>query len=303
MAIETIESRSFESLLRQEVHDQACWEVAQDAERFLHDYALLPETNGGRYISADAFKELFPAYAASKAGRNVFNAPVHNAAAVLAAEQFKRMLRVPDSRRHVLFVTGIPGAGKTCAFAGRDLLDYRLVYERQLSDFAEAEKKIRETLHAGCTPTILVVDSDPERALRNTWTRFKAEGRGASMNAMASIQASLPETLHNLANLYSGQISIVAIHLDRDHIPKEITGDIFTQITRGSTHEIESRLIAELAILGQEQKLGDAYIRQCHARAPNARSIRDAGKHARSPEGDARQAEIPAGGFRTNQPC
>ncbi len=296
MALETIEPRSFASLLRQEVHDQACWEAAHDVERLLRDYALLPETNGGRYISADAFKELFPAYAASRAGRNVFNAPVHNAAAVLAAEQFRRLLAAPDSRRHVLFVTGIPGAGKTAAFAGRDLAHYRLVYERQLSEFTEAEKKIRAALDAGCIPTILIVDCEPERALRNTYARFKAEGRGASMTAMAKIQAELPATLAALADLYPGRIGIAALQLNRDHVPEEINGDILLRITRGDAHEIERRLVVELAAFGQERRLGDAYLRQCHAQAPNARSIRDAGRHARTLEVDARAAEIPAGG-------
>ena len=303
MALESIESRSFESLLRQEVHDQACWEVAHESERFLRSYALLPETNQGRYISADAFKELFPPYAASKAGRNVFNAPVHNAAAVLAAEQFRHRLKARDNRRHVLFVTGIPGAGKTCAFAGRDPDGYRLVYERQLSDLVEAEKKIRETLEADLIPSILVIDCEPERALRNTFARFKAEGRGASLNAMASIQAGLPDTLRSLVALYPGRISLSAIYLDNGHAPEAISGDIFSRITRGSAHEIESRLIAELAVLGQEQKLGDAYIQQCRGHAPNARSIRDAGKHARTSEGIARQAEIPADGFSYDQSC
>ncbi|MHB0989903.1 MAG: zeta toxin family protein [Burkholderiales bacterium] len=290
MALESIESRSFESLLRQEVHDQACWEVAHEAGRFLRDYALMPETSQGRYISADAFKELFPPYAASKAGRNVFNAPVHNAAAVLAAEQFRRLLRAHDHRRHVLFVTGIPGAGKTCAFAGRDLAGYRLVYERQLSDFAEADKKIRETLDAGLIPDILVMDCEPERALRNTLARFKAEGRAASMNAMAQIQAGLPDTLHNLAVRYPGRISITAIYMNDEHEPELITGDVLSRIKRGTIHEIESRLVAELAALGRQQKLVDAYIRQCHGHAPNPRSIRDAGKYARTSASVARQA-------------
>ena len=276
MALESIESRSFESLLRQEVHDQACWEAAHETGRFLRDYALMPETNQGRYISADSFKELFPPYAASKAGRNVFNAPVHNAAAVLAAEQFRRLLRADDHRRRVLFVTGIPGAGKTCAFAGRDLAGYRLVYERQLSDFAEADKKIRETLDAGLIPDILVMDCEPERALRNTLARFKAEGRAASMNAMARIQAGLPDALHNLAERYPGRISITAIYMNDGHEPELITGDVLNRIKRGTIHEIESRLISELAVLGRQQKLADAFIRQCHGHAPNPRSIRDA---------------------------
>lgn len=303
MALESIESRSFESLLRQEVHDQACWEVTHESGRFLRNYAFLPETNQGRYISADAFKELFPAYATSKAGRNVFNAPVHNAAAVLAAEQFKRMLKVSDKRNHVLFVTGIPGAGKTCAFAGRDLEGYRLVYERQLSDFIEAEKKIRETLAAGLIPAILVIDCEPERALRNTYARFKAEGRGASLNAMAKIQGGLPETLQSLAALYPGQISISAIYLNAAHLPEVITGDVFSRITRGTTHEIETRLTDELAILSREQKLSDAFIRQCYGHAPNARSIRDAGKYARTSAGVARQTEVSPGSAGFDQPC
>ena len=78
-------------------------------------YVADPRSFGGRYIAADLFKETFAAYAESRESRNRYNAPVHNSAAVLSAEQFRRVLRQADdpARDTVVLLTGIPGAGKT----------------------------------------------------------------------------------------------------------------------------------------------------------------------------------------------
>ena len=64
--------------------------VEGDPERFLKRYVEHPESHDGRYISADLFKEMFDEFAQSKEARGRYNTPVHNAAAVLSAEQFRK---------------------------------------------------------------------------------------------------------------------------------------------------------------------------------------------------------------------
>jgi len=53
--------------------------------------------------------------AVGERSRNALNAAVHNAAAVLSAEQFHRLVEhgPQPGRDMVVFVTGIPGAGKS----------------------------------------------------------------------------------------------------------------------------------------------------------------------------------------------
>ena len=94
----------------------------------------------GRYVNSDLMKEMFPEYSASKEHRNRYNLPVHNAAAVLAAEQFRAAI-VDDSvpgRTNALFLTGVPGAGKTAAVLANRDQDARIVYEGQLSEPVDA---------------------------------------------------------------------------------------------------------------------------------------------------------------------
>ena len=76
-----------------------------------------PQSFEGRYVCSDLFKETFPEFSASNEARGRYNNPLHNSAAVLASEQFRR--RVRDASRPeqdtVIFLTGVPGAGKTTA--------------------------------------------------------------------------------------------------------------------------------------------------------------------------------------------
>lgn len=60
-----------------------------------------------------------PRFAESAQSRSRFNGAVHNADAVLSAEQYRRLIVAwpRDSRDKVYFVTGIPGAGKSSSIA------------------------------------------------------------------------------------------------------------------------------------------------------------------------------------------
>lgn len=82
--------------------------VEHDPEPFLRAYAADARSFGGRYVSADLFKEQFYLFNASNESRNRYNAPVHNAAAVLASEQLRRVLidRSDPRRDTFVFLTG-----------------------------------------------------------------------------------------------------------------------------------------------------------------------------------------------------
>ena len=199
MAIEGILRHRYPEPDRAEVQEQVARAIESDPEPFFARYLADPQSFEGRYICSDLFKETFPEFAASNEARGRYNNPVHNCAAVLASEQFRRTVRDPahPERDTVIFLTGVPGAGKTTTVLDNDELPtgVRLIYEGQLARPATVLPKIQEVIDAGFKPVVIAVHTPAEAALLNTLKRFERDGRGASVEAMASIQGGLPQGL------------------------------------------------------------------------------------------------------------
>ena len=197
--MEPIVRRHYPEPDRSEAQERIARAVETDPEPFLARYRAHPQSFGGRYVCSDLFKETFPEFRASNEARGRFNNPLHNPAAVLAAEQFRR--RLEDATRPeqdtVIFLTGVPGAGKTTAVLDHDEMDpnVRVIYEGQLARPGNVLPKVQQALDAGLKVAIIAVHLSPEAALLNTLNRFTREGRGASIEAMASIQGGLPDGL------------------------------------------------------------------------------------------------------------
>ena len=172
------------------VENDVASSVEANPDFYIQQYTQDPRSFGGRYIAADLFKEAFEQYRQSKDARNRYNTPVHNSAAVLSAEQFRRVLTDTNhpERTDVVFLTGIPGAGKTSSvLSGGELPNsYRLIFEGQLSNLDATLQKLHQVLDAGLKPLIMVVHAKPEDALANTIPRFYEEGRGARIKLMES---------------------------------------------------------------------------------------------------------------------
>ena len=199
MALEGIQRRPYPEADRNEVQERIASAIEADPEPFFSRYLADPQSFEGRYVCSDLFKETFPEFAASNEARGRYNNPLHNSAAVLASEQFRRIVRdsAQPERDTVIFLTGVPGAGKTTAVLDNDELpaDVRLIYEGQLARAQTVIPKIQEVIDAGLRPVIIVVHTPAEAALLNTLNRFERDGRGASIEAMASIQGGLPQGL------------------------------------------------------------------------------------------------------------
>jgi hypothetical protein len=166
---------------RQEIQERLAASVERDPEPYLEKYVSDSRSFEGRYVCSDLMKETFPEFAASNEARARYNAPVHNSAAVLADEQYFRLVadKSRPERDQAIFITGVPGAGKTTAVmsSGEPAQDVRFVYEGQLSNPATSMPKIQEAIEAGLIPTIVAVNLPPEIALQNTTNRFETEGR------------------------------------------------------------------------------------------------------------------------------
>lgn len=220
-------------------------------------------------------KEMFHEFSSSKEGRARYNNPVHNSAAVLAAAQFTRAIskRRDSSEAKVLFLTGIPGAGKTSAvFKAQESIpaNVRAIYEGQLAKAEPAIEKIQQVLDVGLKPTIVAVHLPPEMALRNTLSRFEKEGRGASIHAMALIQSGLPDGLKAIRDHFGDRVALTVF--DRSaglNNTRELDGwhHIASLQREGNYDRIHERLSQALNLHREGGSISDDAYRQARGLA------------------------------------
>jgi hypothetical protein len=248
MTLEPIQRRQFSDPDRAAVQEAVARAVEADPERFIDRYLGMEQSLGGRYVSADLFKETFEAYGSSKDSRNRYNAPVHNSAAVLASEYLRRLIGRPgeQERNSVILLTGIPGAGKTSSIlrGGGLPVEVRAVYEGQLSSPETAFSKVQQIIDAGLKPAIVAVHVTPEQALQNTLRRFENIGRGASIGIMATIQGGLPDSLQIVRARFGAEVALQIVDRRIFHEPKELEGWQHLSLLRseGSYEHIKQRL-------------------------------------------------------------
>lgn len=277
MALEPIRAARFEELDRAKVQDEAIASATNNTELHIRRYIEDPRSHGGRYVAADLFKETFPAFAQSPESRNRYNAPVHNAAAVLSAEQFRRRLaddRDPQQRIAIL-LTGIPGAGKTTSVLSGDELpaDVRVIFEGQLVRPETTIPKIEQVLDASLVPVVVVAHATPEDALRNTLRRFAVHGRGAGIKVMADIQAGLPAGLTVVRERFGDKVAFEIVDYRDRAQAQRLRGweNLPVLASEGDHEQVHRRLQQELERLRSRGELSDAAERQALGRAPAAR--------------------------------
>jgi hypothetical protein len=218
--MEPIARRAFSSSELAAIQDRAIVAVEAEPEKFIARYVADKRSRAGRYVCADLFKETFDDYRRDRLSRYVANHPVHNASAVLASEQLRRVLVEPKTDAFdptAVFLTGVPGAGKTTTVdvAGDQVatgkpvvLPPHAIYEGQLSRPDPALPKIQAALDAGLAVVIAVVHPEPEAALLRTLQRCDAIGRGAPIEVMADIQGRLPEGLAAIHSQFGDAVAL-----------------------------------------------------------------------------------------------
>lgn len=270
--MEQIKRIGFNQPDRQGVEDDVIAAVQRDPEHFLRGYLVDPHAFDGRYVASDLFKEQFEQYALSRFARERYCTPVHNASAVLASEQFRRVVAdgAEPMRDTVVFLTGIPGAGKTTAVLenGKFPASCRAIYEGQLARPQSGMEKIQCVLDAGCKAQICVIHTTPESALDNTLSRFNAYGRGASINTMAGIMGYMPDGLDEIHRRFGDAVTLhIMDYRDRSN-PTVMPGWYNLDILRseGNHEHIKHRL--ENALDERRSRLSVGAWRQAKGLAP-----------------------------------
>ena len=254
------------------VQDEAIRAAEADPAPFFTRFAALPQALGGRFVSADSFKETFDAYRGSPASRQRYNAPLHNTCAALASAWLRHLLCQPRApgRDAVALITGVPGAGKTAAVLAAawrsnglpprlptDPLPWpgvHAIYEGTLAKRETALITVRDVLDAGFQPIIVALHPVPERALDNTLRRFAVTGRGASIHNMARLQGNLPEGLAAVRAAFGDAVALRIIDRRDFDKPQPLSGWAHLPVltSEGKREHIQQRLEKHLdALRGQ----------------------------------------------------
>lgn len=177
--------------------------ASEHTDECIEKYKNLNESFDGRYVCSDLFKEIFPLYNADRKSRNLFIGGVHNSSACLANEQFQR-LAADDSITDCVFLTGIPGAGKS--FFIQSLLEQGefgkniAIFEGDINSLDTIRQKINVMQENNKKIHIIIVNPTIELAYRNSLKRLEVVGRGASKATIARIAAGIPGALQTLYN-------------------------------------------------------------------------------------------------------
>jgi hypothetical protein len=158
---------------RQQLQERIAASVERDPEPYLQKYVQDPRSHEGRYVSSDLMKETIPEYAASNEARARYSNPLHNSAAVLADEQYSRIINDHShpERDQAIFLTGIPGAGKTTAVLTAGEPRGQLPEETQKPRFRGFERPSKRALSQPSLPSILCL----RRLSKTRWTDLRAK--------------------------------------------------------------------------------------------------------------------------------
>ena len=274
--MEPIQRRGFTDPVKLAAETAAIEMAEKRTEQVLAAYQARPDTFGGRYVAADTFKELMPGFAESRESRSALNGAVHNAAAVLSAEQFRRLVSQPptEDRDRVVFVTGIPGAGKSSSITSAIADRAAVVFEGQLNNPRAGIEKIDQALRAGYKVDIVAVHVPPELALERTHSRFldPNNGRGASINVMTDIQAGLPDGLRQIEQRFGQDVRLTVY----DNTPgRQSATDGWAAIRNlekeGNHDQIKQRLQSALEAGHTAGYYSDRFYQQAAGRWPERR--------------------------------
>ncbi|MDR0275558.1 MAG: hypothetical protein LBI48_09520 [Burkholderiaceae bacterium] len=283
-----------------EIQEEVIQAVQADPEKFFARYKAFPQSFGGRYVNSDLFKETFEPYNRSKESRGRYNQAVHNSAATLAAEQFRRALQEPKEpgKDMVILLTGIPGAGKTSSVMKDEKMPFQVhaIYEGQLAVPEVALGKVQEVLDAGFKPFIVVVHPIPEKALDNTFHRFNTEGRGASIETMAKVQGEMTTGLMAVLDKFGpDRVQLQITDRRKDYFdPVTLEGWEHLPVLRSEGNHEQIRQRLERRLEARRNDISDDAWRQAKGLAPlgEIQSSRVAG---REHESNLARPEAPGG--------
>ena len=199
-------NNNLESEIERKGQDYFIKLASERTDDMIEKYKKHPESYGGKYVCSDLFKEIFPLYNSDRNSRNLFISAVHNSSACLANEQFQRLAK-DDSITDCVFLTGVPGAGKSffiqSLYNSGEINNNTVVYEGDINSIDTIRQKINVMQENGKKIHIIVVNPTIELAYKNACKRLEEVGRGASKATISRIASGLPGTLQTLCHEFA----------------------------------------------------------------------------------------------------
>lgn len=197
--------------------------VMSDVDGALAEYALNPETHGGKVVNTDLFRELSPDYAGSKEGRSKYAAAVHEPSSWMAREQYSRLLAREPETGSVLVLGGGGGSGKSTSmdvvapgYAAR----HDAIYDTTLANEYRANEAIKAALDSGRTVEIVYVARDPMESIVNgVIPRAERDGRTVPLSVAAAAHRDAPRTLYGLIERYADDDRVTIRIIDNTGAP------------------------------------------------------------------------------------
>jgi hypothetical protein len=110
------------------------------------------------------------------------------------------------SSKDVIFVTGVPGAGKSTAFQDEPDDNVLLIYEKNFSNPDASSRFIDAIIMHGCRPAVTFVYADLVTCFRRVVNRTPQTGRVVDIDYLVRACLSLPECLRELKAKYGESV-------------------------------------------------------------------------------------------------
>lgn len=143
--------------------------LVKDYEGLKAEYALLPDSKGGKVLNTDTARELSPDYLADRTK----SADVHEPSSAFIKRVFAERLAQPTPAGQdpvVIFTAGGTGAGKSSGLEGLRQADPRinraeLEYDTNMNKYSSAKEKVDQVLKSGRQAQVYFTFRNPAEAL------------------------------------------------------------------------------------------------------------------------------------------
>ena len=240
--IENIWERGFENPDLLEIENICRKKASEETEKLIEEYANLEQSRGGKYISSDLMKMVFPFYAENVENRKKYNLAVSNSAACLANEAYRREIDKKDVER-CIFVAGAYGSGKSFLIQSlfeknREVLKDSIIYEGSITTKA-IDGKIDYALEHGIKVDMIILNPTFELSLQNIKERASRIGRDVKKGDAVFVYSNIYGALKRLTTKYN-DINFV-IYNKISNIPQDLSvSTSIEDLNHGTLEEISA---------------------------------------------------------------
>lgn len=260
--------------------------IAANPRRALQAYAQLADSEGGKILSTDTARELFPGYLADRTRSQAVHEPASWIIRQLYAEALDQK-PTAGAENKILWTAGGTGAGKTSVvkrLLGAERESAHRVYDTNIANFKSGKAKIDQGLAKGFGSDVVYVDRDPTEALvKGALTRAMDQearygsGRTVPIADHVNTHVDANQVIRQLAAHYADEPRVRIQILDnRNGKDRARIGSLETlpEIDRNETH---TKVLAALEAEHQAGRISDAVYRGFRGVEPGAEGELGAG--------------------------